>query len=64
MSLFEVELEKNVKVVNVEGLKHIPVKRWDVVTDKKERSKLKVWCDYGLEVSPKENKFLLISGWI
>jgi len=30
MSLFEVELEKNCKITNVEGLKNIPIKRWDV----------------------------------
>lgn len=50
ISLFEVEIHKDVKVLNVEGLKDFPVKRWDVISDKKETKTLKVWCDYGMEV--------------
>jgi len=44
MSLFEVALDKRVKVINVEGLKNIPVKRWEVVN-----SMLRVFTEYGLE---------------
>jgi hypothetical protein len=40
MSLFEVLIDSRLKVVNVEGLKQFPVKRWEVVTtpeDKKSK---------------------------
>eukprot|EP01116_Phalansterium_solitarium_P021659 TRINITY_DN681_c0_g1_i2.p1 TRINITY_DN681_c0_g1~~TRINITY_DN681_c0_g1_i2.p1 ORF type:complete len:708 (+),score=229.45 TRINITY_DN681_c0_g1_i2:114-2126(+) len=30
MSLFEIEIDNRLKVIQVEGLKHIPVKRWEV----------------------------------
>ena len=35
MSLFEVEIDKRLKVISVEGSKKIPVKKW-VVEDKKK----------------------------
>lgn len=47
------QVHRDVKVLNVEGLKNFPVKRWEVITekvDKKKKSILKVWCDYGMEV--------------
>lgn len=37
MSLFEVEIDKRIKVINVEGQKDIPVKRWELVNKKKSK---------------------------
>jgi hypothetical protein len=67
MSLFEVEIDKRIKVINVEGQKDIPVKRWEVVDKKKKKKEgkqeegtepiafkhplLKVWLEYGIEQS-------------
>jgi hypothetical protein len=41
MSLFEVEIDPRLKIVNVEGMKNIPVKRWEVDTVEKKRKKKK-----------------------
>jgi hypothetical protein len=60
ISYFEVEIDDRIKVLHVDGLKHIPVKRWEVVKAKKKKKKkedtsgesksvLKLWLEYGLE---------------
>lgn len=41
MSYFEVEIEERMKVIHVEGMKQIPVKRWEVSKRKAKKSKAK-----------------------
>jgi len=38
MSLFEIEIDDRIKVLHVEGLKHIPVKKWSVISNKKDKN--------------------------